>query len=182
MGAASATERRRWAGRTFALGVFTLSLVQPGEGAEGPAGFQAFRPFSIIYEPSGVQQLPDGRFVVVEDEATHSLGIFTLKPDGQVVEKALYRASQASRVSSRKIMRRLEDLEGVAVDGRGNVFVITSHSRKENGKRKAVREQLVRFRVEGDRVADVGHVGNLRKRITKKHPFLKRAAKERDVK
>lgn len=164
------------------MALFTLSLMQLSEGAEGPAGFQAFRPFGIIYEPSGVQQLPDGRFIVVEDEATHSLDLFALKSDGAVAEKALYRASQANQVSSNKVIKWLEDLEGVAVDGRGNVFAITSHSRKENGKRKAEREQLVRFRMEGDRVADVGRVGSLRKRITKMHPFLKAAAKERDVK
>ena len=35
----------------------------------------AFRPLSGIYEPSAVQQLPDGRFLVVEDEHRHPFSV-----------------------------------------------------------------------------------------------------------
>jgi hypothetical protein len=76
----------------------------------------------------------------------------------------------------------LEDLEGVCADRQGDVFAITSHSRNERGKRNANREQLIRFRLQGERVVDVRRVLNLRKRITKQHRFLKSAAKERAVK
>jgi len=166
----------------LAWGLLLLGLIRLSEGADGPPGFRDFRPFSIIYEPSGVQQLPDGRFIVVEDEAAHALAVFTLASDGQVSEKTLYRASLLNRAFPDGILGTFEDLEAVAVDGRGNVFAITSHSRKENGKRHANREQLVRFRVQGERVVDVHRARSLRKRITKKHSFLKAAAKERDVK
>ena len=168
--------------RVLALGLPLLGLAHLSEGAGGPPGFRDFRLFSIIYEPSGVQQLSDGRFIVVEDEAAYALALFTLEPDGQVSERPLYRASMLSSVVPRNIVGTLEDLEGVAADGRGNVVAITSHSRKESGKRHVNREQLIRLRVEGDRVVDVRRVHNLRKRITKKHSFLKAAAKEREVK
>jgi hypothetical protein len=168
--------------RFLALGLPLLGLLHLTEGAGGPPGFREFLPFNIIYEPSGVQQLPDGRFIVVEDESACALDLFTLDPDGQVSDRFLYRGSMPNRAVPGNILGTLEDLEGVAVDGRGNVFAITSHSRKENGKRHANREQLIRLRVEGNRVADVHRVHNLRKRITKKHAFLKAAAKERKVK
>jgi hypothetical protein len=164
------------------LGLPLLGLFHLSEGAGGPLEFRDFRPFSTIYEPSGVQQLPDGRFIVVEDEAAYALDLFTLESDGQVSERPLYRASMLSWAVPGGNLGTFEDLEAVAADGRGNVFAITSHSRKENGKRHANREQLIRFRVAGDRVVDVHRVHNLRKRITKKHSFLKAAAKEREVK
>jgi len=164
------------------LGLLSLGLVRLSEGAGGPPGFRDFRLFSNIYEPSGVQQLADGRFIVVEDEAARSLNAFTLEPDGQVTERPLHRALLPNRAPADGILKNVEDLEGVAIDGRGNVFAITSHSRKANGKRRANREQLIQFRVEGDRIVDVRRIGNLRKRITKKHTFLKASAKERDVK
>lgn len=33
----------------------------------------AFQPLTGLYEPSAIQQLPDGRFLVVEDEESHPL-------------------------------------------------------------------------------------------------------------
>lgn len=171
-----------WAKRVFASGLLLLGPMVLCESVGGLPEFRDFRPFSIIYEPSGVQQLRDGRFIVVEDEAAYSLGVFALAPDGAVSEKPLYRASLLSRAKSGVNLGTFEDLEGVAVDRRGNVLAITSHSRKGSGKRHSNREQLIRFRMEGDRVVDIRRVHNLRKRITKKHAFLRTAAKERKVK
>ena len=37
-----------------------------------------------IYEPSAIQQLPDGRFLVVEDEKKHPFSLVTINPDGSV--------------------------------------------------------------------------------------------------
>ena len=36
-----------------------------------------FQPLTGIYEPSAVQQLPDGRFLVVEDEKQHPFSVFS---------------------------------------------------------------------------------------------------------
>ena len=48
-----------------------------------------FRPLTGIYEPSAIQQLPDGRFLVVEDEKDHPLSLVTIGADGTVKTAAL---------------------------------------------------------------------------------------------
>ena len=42
--------------------------------------------FQDIYEPSAVQQLPDGRILVVEDEASRAFSLLSLSPDGLLTE------------------------------------------------------------------------------------------------
>lgn len=49
----------------------------------------AFRPLTGVYEPSAIQPLPDGRFLVVEDEKDHPLSLVTIGADGQVKTEAL---------------------------------------------------------------------------------------------
>ncbi len=49
----------------------------------------AFQPFTGIYEPSAIQQLPDGRFLVVEDEKSHPLSLVTIGADGSCGSKRL---------------------------------------------------------------------------------------------
>lgn len=164
------------------LGLLLFCLAGSGHCAESIASFEAFRKFEQIYEPSGVQQLPDGRFVVVEDEAVHPLGIFTLNPDGNVAEHALYRGSLFSLGSPNRALGTLEDIEAVAVDAQGRVFAITSHSRKANGKRADQREQLARFGLDGDRIVDFQVIRNLRKKVSKQHEALKESARIRNVK
>ena len=44
----------------------------------------AFRPLTGLYEPSAIQQLPAGRFIVVEDEKSHPLSLVTIGADGSV--------------------------------------------------------------------------------------------------
>ena len=78
--------------------------------------FDKFQKFKRIYEPSGVQQLPDGRFVVVEDEAAHPMGMFSLAADGQVAGQSLYRHSMFIWSSLNRALSALEDLEAMALD------------------------------------------------------------------
>ena len=144
--------------------------------------FEGFCKFNRIYEPSGVQQLADGRFVVVEDEAGHPLDLFTLRPDGELIEAPLYRGSLFGWVSPNRALASLEDLEAVATDDQGRIYAITSHSRKENGKRADGRERLVRFGLDGERVVDMRVLRGLRKEISARHKGLRKAAKIRDVK
>jgi hypothetical protein len=80
------------------------------------------------------------------------------------------------------VLNTLEDLEAVATDEQGRIYAITSHSRKANGKRDDKREQLARFSLEGERVADFQVLRGLRKKISKQHDSLKDAARIRDVK
>ena len=82
-------------------------------------------------------------------------------------------------------MRDLDDLEGVAIDGRGYLYLITSHSRQSTqnkGREDPAREKLVRFRIEGDRIVDARVESGLKAALTKAHPLLARAAKVLDVK
>jgi hypothetical protein len=107
--------------------------------------------FQDIYEPSAVQQLPDGRLLVVEDEASRALSLMQFAQDGTLFEDAA--------VDTRLIRgfrRKLSDLEGLTMDERGYVYAITSHSRTSKGKRSSDREQLLRFRIEGNDVRQIG--------------------------
>lgn len=173
-------EARRAAG--LLRGLLFVALLGCAGGCEATTDTAEIRLFDLIYEPSGVQQLPDGRFVVIEDESAHPLDVVILQPDGRLLEQPLYRASLFSWASQNRILGTLDDLEGVAVDAQGRVYIITSHSRKANGKRAREREQLVRFRIEGDQVADVQIVRDLRKKLVIANPLLEDAVKIRDVK
>lgn len=138
----------------------------------------AFRPLTGIYEPSAVQQLTDGRFLVVEDEKDHPLSLVTLGADGMVKTAAL----TAGLLQLFSSFWKLDDLEGLAADRAGLVYAITSHSRDDDGAEKKSREKLVRFRVEGDRVVQPQVVDGLKHALTTRHAVLAAAARVRDVK
>jgi hypothetical protein len=138
----------------------------------------AFQPLTGIYEPSAVQQLPDGRFLVVEDEKDHPLSLVTIDADGSVATVAL----TAGLLQMFSSFWKLDDLEGLAVDRAGFVYAITSHSRDDDGDEKKAREKLVRFRVDGTRVVDPKVAGGLKQALTARHPVLAAAANIRNVK
>lgn len=164
------------------LSLFILGQLSCSYAVESISGFEKFRKFKQIYEPSGVQQLSDGRFVVVEDEAYHPMSVFLLEPDGKVSEQPLYRSSLFSWSSPNRALNTLEDLEAIAVDEQDRLYVITSHSRKESGKRADKREQLARFALDEEQIVDFQVLRGLRKKISAQHKLLKGAAKIRDVK
>ena len=138
----------------------------------------AFQPLTGIYEPSAIQQLPDGRFLVVEDEKSHPLSLVTIGADGSVDSTAL----TAGLFQVLSDFWKLDDLEGLALDRAGFVYGITSHSRDDDGDEKKSRERLVRFRVEGKRVVDPKVVSGLKQALTMRHAVLAAAAQVRDVK
>ena len=138
----------------------------------------AFQPLTGIYEPSAIQQLPDGRFLVVEDEKSHPLSLVTIGADGSVDSEAL----TAGLFQVFSGFWKLDDLEGLALDRAGFVYGITSHSRDDDGDEKKSREKLVRFRVEGKRVVDPKVVAGLKQALTMRHAVLAAAAQVRDVK
>lgn len=138
----------------------------------------AFRPLPGIYEPSAIQQLADGRFLVVEDEKDHPLSLVTIGTDGQVRTEAL----TAGLLQMFSSFWQLDDLEGLAADRAGFVYAITSHSRDDDGDEKKSREKLVRFRVDGDRVVDARIVDGLKQALTERHAVLAEAARVADVK
>lgn len=138
----------------------------------------AFQPLPGIYEPSAILQLPDGRFLVVEDEKEHPLSVVTFGGDGTLKTEAL-KASLLQMFSS---FWTLDDLEGLAADGAGFIYAITSHSRDGGGDDKPSREKLVRFRVEGHRVVEPKVFEGLVAALGSQHALLAAAAKVRDVK
>lgn len=144
----------------------------------------AFRPLSGIYEPSAIQQLPDGRFLVVEDEKEHPLSLVTLDADadGEFTPSAPTPCLLPPHGSPAGSSSKLGDLEGLAVDRAGFVYAITSHSRDDDGHEKKSREKLARFRVEGDRILDLKSIDGLKQALTSRHALLADAALVRDVK
>ncbi len=138
----------------------------------------AFRPLTGTFEPSAIQQLPDGRFLVVEDEKDHPLSLVTISADGRVEHTAL----TPGLLQMFSEFWKLDDLEGLTLSRTGFVYAITSHSRNDDGEEKKSREKLVRFRVEGKRVTDPMVVGGLKRAMTARHPVLAAAANVREVK
>ena len=113
--------------------------------------------FQDIHEPSAAAQLPDGRLLVVEDEADRAFNVLAFRADGTLGESPALDAELTASFG-----RELADLEGLTIDSSDHVYAITSHSRTRSGTRSPARERLVRFRLQGDAVADVGFHGTLR--------------------
>lgn len=137
-----------------------------------------FLPLPGLFEPSAIQQLADGRFLVVEDEKTHPLSVVSLAADGKVDSRPL----QPGWFESDDAFWKLADLEGLTGDRQGRVYAITSHSRAGGGKEKKSRDKLVRFRLEGERVRDTRVVTDLKPALLAAHPILAAAAEVVDVK
>lgn len=151
----------------------------PGHGhvaAAGSTDDADFRLIEGLFEPSGVAQLESGLIVAVEDEAARPFSLLRADGDGW----------HAQPLRSKSLLtaafEKLADLEGVTAGDDSFVYAITSHSRKENGKRAADRELLVRFEVEDGKLAGLRAVRGLRKALEDAFPFIERAADERNVK
>jgi hypothetical protein len=143
--------------------------------ASAPADFL---PLQGVFEPSAVQQLPDGRFLVVEDEKSHPLSVLTIADDGSTDSAAL----GPGWFEDNEAFWKLDDLEGLSLDRCGRVLAITSHSRDGRGKAKGGREKLVRFRLEEDRVRDTRVVTDVKPALIAAHSELATAAAIEDVK
>lgn len=137
----------------------------------------AFRPFTGLYEPSAIQQLPDGRFLVVEDEKAHPFSLVTIAADGQVRSTPLLPPEHDDDA-----VWKLDDLEALALDPAGWIYALTSHSRTGSGEVKKARDKLVRFRVEGGRMAAPSLVRELKPALVEVHPALAAAADITEVK
>ncbi len=155
-----------------------MSATTAGLGDVTNVSAPAFRPFTGIYEPSAIRQLPDGRFLVVEDEKSRPFSLVAIGADGAVEAIAL----TAGLLQMFSDFWALDDLEGLALDRAGLVYAITSHSRDDGGNEKKSRERLVRFRIDGGKVVDPEVFGGLKNALSARHPVLEAAAQIRDVK
>ncbi|MGB5717902.1 MAG: Pycsar system effector family protein [Gammaproteobacteria bacterium] len=159
----------------FLIVKLSIFLIAPPSGAADvklASGFGISK-FDHIYEPSGVEQLPDGRLVIIEDEPSRALRIASLKDDGSIVENRIL-----DEFLIKSFRRKLDDLEGVTVDNDGYAYAITSHSRTGKGKELRDREQLIRFRVEGNRLVEHDSYRGLGEYI-EKTGLLKQAARSK---
>jgi Protein of unknown function (DUF3616) len=143
-----------------------------------PNPIAAFLPLNGLYEPSGIRQLPDGRFLVVEDEKEHSFSLATISAGGDVKTTLLV----PGWFQSGNPVWKLDDLEGLALDGLGFLYAVTSYSRDDDGNEKKSREKLVRFRIEGARVVAPVVVDGLKPALVAAHPLLAAAAQVLDAK
>ena len=113
-----------------------------------------------IYEPSAVQQLPDGRLLVVEDEASRAFSVLTPSADGRFIENPT-----TDLKLIRGAGRKLNDLEALTVGSDGYIYAITSHSVNNDYERVPAREQLLRFKITGSNIHDLVAVTDLRDQL-----------------
>ncbi len=114
---------------------------------------------------------------MAEDEKERPFWLVTLRPDGTVHSAPLeIGADEASGEFA-----RLDDLEGLTLDAAGRVYAVTSHSRSGRGKEKKSREKLLRFRVEGNRLASPAAFTGLKAALVARHPALAEAAAVRGI-
>ena len=132
----------------------------------------AFQPLTGLHEPSAILQLPDGRFLVVEDEQEHSFNLLTLHPDGTASSESV----GPGWFQGGGAIWNMEDLEGLSIDSLGFLYAVTSHSRDDEGDKKKPREKLARFRIEDDRVVEPVVVSGLKQALVEAHPVLAAAA------
>lgn len=140
---------------------------------------------SAIYEPSAVEALPDGRFLVAQDEAGDPFVLLSLPGLGEgsairpAVGAGLLRPDRPAAPAS---ALDLSDLEGLARAADGYLFAITSHSQTEQGERRIAREKLARLRIEGDTIVEYGAHKGLREEILAAHPELEAAMRSKNSK
>ena len=135
-----------------------------------------FQPLTGLYEPSSIQQLADGRFLVVEDEKSRPFSLVTISAAGDVSSTPLLPPAGDDAAW------KLDDLEALALDRAGYVYALTSHSRDAEGDEKKTRDKLVRFRIEGGRMVEPMLVRGLKPALVAAHPVLAAAAGIEDVK
>jgi hypothetical protein len=135
-----------------------------------------FQPLTGLYEPSSIQQLADGRFLVVEDEKSHPFSLVTISAAGDVSSTPLLPPAGDDAAW------KLDDLEALALDRAGYVYALTSHSRDAEGDEKKARDKLVRFRVEDGRMVEPMLVRGLKPALVRANPALAAAAEIPDVK
>ena len=112
--------------------------------------------FNGVYEPSAVQQLPDGKLLIAEDEPNHAFSIVSIDKTGRFIEDE---ALDTRVITGFK--RRLSDLEALARDDEGFIYALTSHSRTRKGNRSPDREHLMRFKIQDGNVLGLTSYDNL---------------------
>lgn len=139
------------------IGVKTLpSLTTSPAGNTAELRSLGINMLDGVYEPSAVEQLPDGRLLIAEDEPNHAFSIITIDKTGKFVEDE---ALDTRIITGFK--RRLSDLEALASDDEGFIYALTSHSRTRKGNRSPDREHIMRFKIQEGNVLGLTSYDNL---------------------
>ena len=139
------------------IGVKTLpSLLTPTANDAAELRSLGINMFNGVFEPSAVQQLPDGKLLIAEDEPNHAFSIISIDKTGRFVEDE---ALDTRVITGFK--RRLSDLEALACDDEGFIYALTSHSRTRKGNRSPDREHLMRFKIQDGNVLGLTSYDNL---------------------
>lgn len=160
--------------RVFSVSISVLWCIQ----ASAESRLSESTLIERLFEPSGVVQLDDGRILAVEDEPTSPFVILTPASNGESFDVSKLRLNTLLDPA----VGAVNDLEGVTKDLNGDIYAITSQSRKSNGKRDRGREKIIKFSIAGDQIQEVNVRYDFRKRLVKAFPALKEASKKRNVK
>jgi len=134
--------------------------------------------FDAVYESSGAATLPDGRVLVVDDEAGAPLHLMRIDRAGDEPATSEQRRLQPPRnLRQRWRLGRLDDLEGACSDAAGRVTVIGSHN-LQAGIDETDRRTVARFRVEGNRVSGIEVRRDLRTALLGDVPAIAAAMRE----
>jgi hypothetical protein len=157
------TEQTTQSSMTKASGVMSLPI------------FNEFKDLDTVHESSGIGQLPDGRFLVINDEKDHPMDLLTLDDQGHFNAEALYPDKQFEKDSIGSGFRKLADLEGMDIDNQGYIYAVTSHAFNSKGEKKPDRKKLLRFKMEGNQIVEPSVITSLEESIARQHPFLAKA-------
>lgn len=168
------------AGLVVTVGVFVATFAASSAERAATDGI-SWRELPDIYEPSALAALPDGRILTVEDEKELPYSLLRFNGDGKPDRQSVRQADQPEQLP--KLLGPVDDLEGLAADRIGNVYMITSHSRrKKNGERPPGRASLLRLRLDGNQVAQAERSPPLLPVMTALWPEIGRAEAVIDVK
>ncbi len=153
----------------------TFSLLACSQKASSNKDFFSF---DDIYEPSAIIQLSDGRILIAEDEKDYPFSLLSFDSNAkknQHFKRLPFDVTLKYSDGSKAPL--LNDLEGLTQGKQHWIYATTSHSRNSKGKRKAEREQLVRFRIEKNGIVDyqiaIGLTEYLQATLPKKKAFKK---------
>ncbi len=129
--------------------------------------------FSSLYEPSGVVPLPDGRFLIVEDEPERALRLVSidLSSDDTISLKSEAHLDLPQGLTARLAIGELDDLEGAAHDQSGRLYVVSSHD-DSAPHWSSKRQKLLRFSIQDGRMHEVSRILTLRRDLLARYPQL----------
>ena len=131
----------------------------PGSGDPRPLTLPSELTAVTRFEPSGWLWMPQWRaWLTVSDDTgwpdrqDHAPWLFRIAPTGEVAAAPIVVAG----------LDRLDDIESLARDSSGTIWMLASQSTNRHGKRSPARTSLLRAAVDGEKIAVTGHVSLVR--------------------